>query len=1091
MLDEATSFVLALVYIRTILWWWTVKSSPNKKPAKNRKSRSKSPAKSVSSTNSPARKVERQAGNVLNRTKKLYLSADEVHSRADQLHESVRKLHKTVRGADDPHPDTESSALVIDEKRIVKPKPFPIVGIGASAGGFEAFSELLLNIPRDLVMAIVLVQHLDPKHKSKLSELLRHSAKLPVVEASDDMEVNPNHVYVIPENVTMTISDGRLRLFPRREHANRPMPIDAFFRSLAAHQQNRSIAVVLSGTGTDGSLGLEAIKGEGGITFAQDEGSAKYFGMPGSAIHSGSVDFVLPPLEIAKELARIASHPLVGPPKQKATALGERKSLGEEGEVEKLIHESPSELNTLFSLLRHRRGLDFSLYKQSTLKRRIVRRMILHKLHTLNEYVQLLKKSTSEVDALFKDLLINVTNFFRDEKAFQSLKKKIFPRILKAHNDDTPLRFWTCGCATGEEAYSLAMSLLEFFEQTRTHRPVQIFATDISDSSIEKARAGIYPENILQDVSPERLRRFFTKMNGHYQIHKSVRDMCVFARQNVQIDPPFSNLDLITCRNVLIYFGPVLQRKTIRLFHYALRQPGFLLLGNSETIGTSAEHFGLVDKKHKIYIKKPTFDRVSFEMMQKPKEMHHPVHAPLPSAEKAFDAEKPQDFQGQVDKILLREFSPAAVVLNSDFEVMHFRGRTGSFLEHAPGTASLSLLKMARESLVMPLRLMLNKALKQDVPVKQSGLEVRQNGRHQLVSIEVRPLKLGTSPERFFLVVFDDTEISVEHSFQKGDGHNRQGRYRVQMGRLEQELKATKESLQSIIEEQDATNEEVRSANEEIQSSNEELQSTNEELETAKEELQSTNEELTTLNEELQNRNNELNHVNNDLANLLSSVNVPIMMLGTDLTIRRFTPVAERIFNVIPADIGRPLHDIRRNFLLPDLDSIVVRVIEDLTTVEREVQEPDGHWWMLRVRPYRTRENKIDGAVIVLTDIDELRRGLDVTLGMVKQPLLLLGGDMIVRNVNFAFLNAFGLTRKEIEAQNLFTVARGLFDMPNLRLLLEDVLPKNKQVLDYDIEAELPNVGRRQFKLNATRFLNENHAFQTILLAAEDVTTSR
>ncbi len=444
-----------------------------------------------------------------------------------------------------PPPDSaDTTEIVTDDKSRGNGQPFTIVGVGASAGGYEAFGEFLTNLPKDTGMAIVLVQHLDPNHKSKLTELLAHSSKVPVIEVRNDMPVEPDHIYVIPENATMTISAGKLKLSQRKEGELPPMPIDVFFRSLAQEQQNRAIGVVLSGTGTDGTLGLEAIKGEGGITFAQDERTAKYFGMPGSAYASGAVDFVMPPAGIAAELERVARHPYLG------RAGRRQKQTGDGEELEKLLKESPDSLNTLFSLLRSRTAVDFTFYKQSTLKRRIVRRMVLHKLDTLAAYIRLLQSNPAELDALFNDLLINVTNFFRDPSTFHVLKKKIFPKMLKSHPENSPLRMWVCGCATGEEAYSLAMTLVEFFEHTHFHRPAQIFATDISDAGIERARSGVYPENILQDVSADRLRRFFAKVDGNYQIHKSIRDMCVFARQNVLIDPPFSNLDRLAARGL-------------------------------------------------------------------------------------------------------------------------------------------------------------------------------------------------------------------------------------------------------------------------------------------------------------------------------------------------------------------------------------------------------------------------------------------------------------------------------------------------------------------------------------------------------------
>ncbi len=490
---------------------------------------------------------------------------------------------------------------------------FSIVGIGASAGGYEAFLQLLAQLPKDSGMAFVLVQHLDPKHESKLSELLARSTDMPLQDASTGMRLHPNHIYVMPPNVNMSIVKGAFRFQPRKP--DRPhMPIDYFLRSLAEDQGEHAIGIVLSGTGTDGTLGLQAIKGEGGITFAQDEKSAKYFGMPGSAIGAGCVDLVFNPQAIARELDRIARHPYIGQAwKPKPTPRAKVETV----ENEKMFRERDEELHAIFSLLRARTNVDFSLYKHNTLKRRIMRRMLLHKIDSLPAYLNYLRTHLGEVDNLFNDLLINVTGFFRDPQLFQALKRRIFPKLIKNRPNDSPLRIWVCGCSTGEEAYSLAISLVEFFEATRTHTQVQIFATDISEKSLEKARAGVYPENILLDVSPERLRRFFVKINGVFQISKTIRDMCVFARQNVVIDPPFSNLDLISCRNVLIYLGQVLQKKIMPVFHYALRSEGYLLLGSSETISAASDMFSLFDKRNKIFIKKVAAYRPGMAMVYK------------------------------------------------------------------------------------------------------------------------------------------------------------------------------------------------------------------------------------------------------------------------------------------------------------------------------------------------------------------------------------------------------------------------------------------------------------------------------------------
>jgi two-component system, chemotaxis family, CheB/CheR fusion protein len=1028
----------------------------------------------------------------------LHGKSGALHKKAEELHRSVKAAHITARKLHEDIEQNISDTTIppvtgAEMERQAQPdgeqqerkygKPFPIVGIGASAGGFEALNQFLAALPRDTGMAFVIVQHLDPSHKSQLTELLRRGAPLSVQEIRNNTDVEPNRIYVMPPNTSLRICEGKLRLSKRQRAEIPQMPVDRFFRSLAQDQLDLAIGVVLSGTGSDGTLGVEAIKGEGGVTFAQNESSSKYFGMPGSAIAAGATHFILPPKEIAEQLGRIAHHPYVAPggkkPKKDATA-----------EKEKLLAEGRRDLDTIFSLLRSRCNVDFSFYKHSTLRRRIVRRMILHRMEKLPAYVRFLEGHPAEVDALFNDLLINVTEFFRDTPVFQALQRIVFPRLLKGRSADSTLRIWVCGCSTGEETYSIAISLVEFFEKHRAHRPVQIFGTDISDMAVEKARAGIYPENIAQDVSSERLRRFFTKIDGHYQVQKAIRDMCIFARQNVIADPPFSNVDMVSCRNVLIYLGPMLQRKVIPMFHYALRPTGFLLLGTSETIGSSTDFFSLVNKKHKIYAKKSTFPRSSFELPHRAS-AHGDIRPPEVSAETAMPAEiKVPDLQQQVDKILLREFSPGAVVVNAQMDVLHFRGRTGAFLEHAPGVASLNLLKMARESLVLDLRRVLNRAMRQNGRIVQSGVHLRSSGQTRELTIEVVPFQLAPGSDRLYLVLFRESaihELMEPARDARALAQGKPERDNRRTERLRLELSSTRQSLQSIIEEQDGTNEELKSANEEIQSTNEELQSTNEELETAKEELQSTNEELTTLNEELQNRNTELTVLNNDLTNLLSSVNVAILMLGEDLTIRRFTPMAEKLFNLIPSDVGRRLGDMNRSVIVPDLEQSIKEVIDHLTTIERDVQEREGRWYSLRIRPYRTLENKIEGAVIMLVDIDEMKRALDGVLSVVKQPLLTLSTDLKVRKANDCFCSTFGLRPAEVEDRSIYDIGSGEWKIPKLQTLLEAVLPDNRQVDDYEIEAKLEDNVKTKMRISARRFYAETRGMQMIFLAIEVV----
>ncbi len=978
----------------------------------------------------------------------------------------------------------QPSPAVEDETEAAPPDRagFSIVGIGASAGGYEAFLRLIGPLPADTGMAFVLVQHLDPHHESKLTELLGRSTTLPVKEARNGMRIHPDHIYVMPPNVSMSLA-GDLFRFQARKGGQLHLPIDYFFRSLAEERPDRAIGIVLSGTGTDGTFGLQAIKGGGGITFAQDGKTAKYFGMPGSAIAAGCVDLVMDPESIARELGRIARHPYVGHPRSapaKTAAV----------EPDQLFRERNDEMQVLFALLRSRSNVDFSHYKHSTLKRRIMRRMLLHKIDALPAYLKYLRAHLGEVDNLFNDLLINVTGFFRDPKVFQALKRRIFPKLLKDRPGDGPVRIWVCGCSTGEEAYSLAISLTEFLQAARIHLPAQIFATDISEPGLEKARAGIFPENILRDVSPERLRRFFIKTNNSNQVSKAIRDMCVFARQNVITDPPFSNLDLISCRNVLIYLGQVLQKKIMPVFHYALKPGGYLLLGSSETIGVASDLFSLLDKRSKIYTKTTTARRSDIPMTYKeapkrPEEPHRPDGAASPEA-------RAPDLQQYVDRLILSKWSPGAVVINAQMEVLLFRGRTGNYLEHAAGNASLNLLKMARESLVLDLRTAIAKAMKQDAAVRLENAAVRHNGHVLPVAIEVIPFRSGPAEERYFLVLFQENRAAEVESPRavagRPSGKARKETERREMTKLREELATSRESLQAIIEEQEATNEELKSANEEIQSSNEELQSTNEELESAKEELQSTNEELTTLNEELQTRNSELSQVNNDFTNLFVSVNVAIIMLGPDLTIRRFTPAAERIFNLIPSDTGRRFSDLNRQINVPDLEQSVQQVVDTLNTLEREVQDREGRWYSLRIRPYRTQENKIDGAVMMLVDIDEHKQALEVVMDVVKEPLISLTADLCVKKANRAFYELFRVAPEETEGRFIFDVGGGHWNIPKLRTMLEEILPRQTELNNYEVTAEFPGLGRRTMKLDARAYYEDGRSKKLVLLAIKDIT---
>ncbi|HME97851.1 MAG TPA: chemotaxis protein CheB, partial [Methylomirabilota bacterium] len=731
--------------------------------------------------------------------------------------------------------------------------PFPTVGIGASAGGLDAFTEILRALPPDTGMAFVVIQHLDPTHASMLPEILGRATSMPVTEVADQMVVKPNHVYVIPPGVTMAITRGTLQLTPRREVKGQHRPIDHFLRALAEDQGHRAIGVILSGSATDGTLGLEAIKAEGGITFAQDE-SAQHTSMPNSAIAAGCVDFVLPPAEIAQEIARISRHPYV--------TRGAEEILSSPG--------SEPSLSRVLDQLRVATGVDFSSYKRNTLLRRITRRAVLHKMDGLRDYARFLQGDPAETEALYQDVLISVTSFFRNSDAFEILKSKVFPRLVKDRSRHDPVRVWSIGCSTGEEAYSIAIAWAEFSEAARLQIPLQVFATDLNGASIEKARAGIYRRSIVQDVSPERLRRFFFESDGTYRISKAIRDTTVFARHNVLTEPPFSRIDLISCRNLLIYLELSLQQKAMGMMHYALKPGGVLWLGSSETIGSYRDLFDVEDGKYKMYVKKPGPPRLV------PRALSTDMPAPRraePSAREVGVAGP--DVHREADRILLAKYTPPSVLVNADMEILQFRGDTGPYLTPAPGKASLNLLKMLRDGLLVGIRAALHRAKREETPIREDGLQVRSNGGFRQVNVHVVPIR-GTTPASplHFVVLFEDVPgvDAARSPKQKGkarrvgaaDRKTRESEsIERETARLTQELAATREYLQSVIEQQEAANEELQSSNEEVQSANEELQSINEELETSKEEVQSSNEELATVNEELQNRNIELGQSNN------------------------------------------------------------------------------------------------------------------------------------------------------------------------------------------------------------------------------------
>ncbi len=837
---------------------------------------------------------------------------------------------------------------------------FPIVGIGASAGGLEAFTALFKALLPDLGMAYVLVPHLDPQRESAISQILSRATTMPVVQIEEGMAVEPNHVYVIPPNCDLSLSGLRCHIVDRDPTRSVNATIDIFFRSLAAEQGSNAIAIVLSGAASDGTLGLTAVKGEGGITFAQDTRSAKYDSMPASAVAAGCVDFILPPEEIAQELARIRHHPY-------ASGVSANPVEAEDAGIDVMMHQ-------VFRLLRRATHVDFSDYKPPMIGRRIQRRMALQRMDKLADYVALLHRNHNELNALYQELLINVTSFFRNPEAFDALKQVVYPALLSARGGgSTPIRIWVPGCSTGEEAYSHAISLIEYLGEARTDVPVQIFGTDLSETAVQRARNAIYKESIETDVSAARLRRFFHKSDGGYQISRTIRDLCIFSTQNIFRDPPFSRMDLVSCRNVMIYLGQALRKRVIPVFHYALNPTGFLMIGNTEgLLGAGSELFEMADKKQKIYRRKLVSTPATFGLSVGTHDQEGASPEEPPALLKPGEPFRtPLELQREADRLLLARYAPPAVVVNAQMEILQTRGRTGRFLELAPGRASLNLLKMVRPGLLFEIQSALEEARNSGLEAARHNVDAQSDGSRFPVTIRVCPFRTPIQQQPSYLIIFEaDSAALAAPSARNLEplSESEHAEKEKQIAQLRQELSASREYLQSIIEMQEATNEKLQSANEEIQSVNEELQSTNEELQTSKEELESANEELHTVNDEIQHRNDLLTLLNNDLTNLLNSVNLAMVMVSSDLSVRRFTPQATAILGLGPSDIGRPIPRLKLRIDVRSLEAMMTEVIQQAQPRHSMVQDEDGRWFSLRITPYRTLDNRIDGVVLTVVD---------------------------------------------------------------------------------------------------------------------------
>ncbi|KAA5542674.1 PAS domain S-box protein [Roseiconus nitratireducens] len=952
---------------------------------------------------------------------------------------------------------------------------FPIVGVGASAGGLEALEELLKNMPRDPGMAFVIVTHQHPDHKSLLPELLGKVTKMPVVEADDGTKLERDHVYVGPPGSHLAILNGTLHRMDIETKESPRLPIDYFFRSLSEDQKERAICIVLSGTGTDGTLGLRAIKGESGMAMVQEPLTAKYAGMPASAQGTGLVDYVLTPAAMPKQLVAYVRGPYFAG----ATTAAEPP----------IVPTEP--MQKIFVLLRNRTGHDFSAYKSNTIRRRIERRMNVHQIDKANQYVRYLQKNPHEIDMLFKELLISVTSFFRDPQSWDALAKRALPELLKSRPENYTLRAWVPGCASGEEVFSLAIVLRECMDKTKRHFDVQIFGTDLDNAAVDAARVGQYPSGIGVDVSPKRLERYFLKEENGYRIRKEIREMAIFAMQNVIKDPPFTKLDLLFCRNLLIYLNSDLQKRLLPIFHYALKPGGLLMLGPSETIGTFGELFEAVDKKWKIFRRRGT--ATSVHSMPEMPASQTPAETNINALPKLAESTRETSIAAMLEKSAMARFCPPFVVINDRCDIIHVHGRTGEFLELAEGQLRTNILDMAREGLAHDLASAIRQAAATEDEVIRENVRIKSNGGSVFVDLVVAKI-LEPEPIRGLLLVTFRPVPPPTVSEKQQSRRSRASPDRVEV--LQRELQYMKQSHQATLEKLETSNEELKSTNEELQSTNEEMQSTNEELETSKEEMQSLNEELTTVNAELQSKVEDLSQANDDMQNLLNATDIATIFLDDDLNIKRFTEQAEKIIAIRPTDVGRPIGELMSYLKQVDLKRDCKSVLDTLMFKKREVETTDGGWFLMRIMPYRTTDKVIDGLVLTFVSIREMKEAeksseqrtfFEAIFDTVRQPLLVLDEQHRVTSANRSFYQTFRMRPKQVQGKPLCELGDGAWDIPELRELLEDILPRNSTFDDYEVEHEFPKIGHKVFVLNARRLDHHTSMPSMILLAMEDI----
>ena len=851
------------------------------------------------------------------------------------------------------------------EKKISNVISFPIVGIGASAGGLEALEQFFQNMPKNSGLAYVVIQHLDPNHVGIMPELLQRTTQMKVLQVTDHLKVQPNHVYVIPPNKSMSILNGYLHLFEPVELRGLRLPIDYFFRSLAEDQFEKSIGVILSGMGSDGSLGLKAIKEKNGIVLVQDPLTAKFDGMPQSAVNAVIVDILAAANELPGKLIAFLKY---SPATVQKAEIDDR---------------SKNNLEKIIILLRAQTGNDFSLYKKNTLFRRIERRMNVHQIDKIANYVRFLQANPKELDILFKELLIGVTNFFRDVAVWEKLKENVLPDLLSNLPDGYTLRAWITGCSTGEEAYSLAIIFKEALEKVKNDKNVtiQIFATDIDSDAIEKARKGFFSHNIVADVSPERLNQFFIKEENGFRVNTAIREMIVFAPHNVIKDPPFTKLELLLCRNLLIYMEPELQKKLMNLFHYSLNQGGVMLLGSAENENSQNNQFTPIDAKLKLYKRSAT--PINTELLDFPSSF---THTNKKTSTEIKTVKVTENIQALADQIILQHFSPACVLINGEGDILYINGKTGKYLEPSSGKANWNIYAMGREGLGNELPGAIRKAKQNYEPVKLYNIKIGTNGGSQIVDITLQLIEKPETIKGAILIVFNDVAYKPKITNRKSKKGNQSSTVREQ--EIEIDLQRANEEMQSAREEMQTTQEELKSTNEEMQSTNEELQSTNEELTTSKEEMQSLNEELQTVNIELQSKITDLQCANNDMKNLLNSTDIATLFLDRELNIRRFTDQLTKLFKLRVTDIGRPFTDMVNILQYPEMTNHAREVLRTLVFNEISIKTNDQQWFMVRIMPYRTFDDHIDGLIITFIDITgakKMEAELNKTIAVLRQ----------------------------------------------------------------------------------------------------------